>query len=390
MRLAEQARRQLEAFDNRSITEVEARNLPGRQLARSTGTFLTGLLNLAPGEAQARVRQARELGQQTSLLGERLPARLPLVAASRQAGTITAQHVGVIMDAVGKLASSEHLTADQIGHAEAFLVEQAESFTPPVLAGIARQLIDTLDPDGTLADQSAQRRRRNLSLVPLDDGMHRLVGDLDAETAALATTVLHSLAAPKPPTGGERDGRTPKQPLHDALRSLLKLALRAGELPRSGGLPATVIITMTAEQFESGTGLASTSYGQKLTVPAALRLAGQACVGWVVHDSNGAVLNHGRKQRLATRAQTVALIARDKGCAFPSCQDPPEWTEKHHITPWRSGGRTDLNNLVLICDHHHDRIDTGDWQITMRNGLPWFTPPTWIDPHQQPIRNVRP
>ncbi|MEO7285479.1 MAG: DUF222 domain-containing protein [Jatrophihabitantaceae bacterium] len=390
VRVAEQARRQLEAFDNQSIPELEARNLPGQHLARSTGAFLTDLLKLAPAEASARVRQARELGSQTSILAEKLPPRLPAVAAAREAGAITARHAQVIMDAVGALTSSDHITADQRGEAEAFLTEQAETFTPPVLARIARQLVDTLDPDGTLADENAQARRRSLSLTPLGDGMHRIIGDLDAETSALAMTVLHSLAAPKPDAAGDRDDRLPKQRLHDAVQSVLKLALRSGQLPKAGGVPATVLITMTADQFETGTGLAATSYGQKMTVPQALRLADEASVGWIVHDSKGAILNHGTQQRLATKAQTVALIARDRGCAFPGCTDPPEWSEKHHIIPWREGGRTDLNNLVLLCDHHHDRIETSDWQIIMCDGLPWFIPPAIHDPEQRPIRNIRP
>jgi len=54
--------------------------------------------------------------------------------------------------------------------------------------------------------------------------------------------------------------------LHDALGSVLQLALRSGSLPSSGGIPATVLITVTAEQFESGTGHAITSFGQRLRV----------------------------------------------------------------------------------------------------------------------------
>ena len=75
-------------------------------------------------------------------------------------------------------------------------------------------------------------------------------------------------------------------------------------------------------------------------------LADEASIGWIVHNSAGGVLNHGRTHRLASRSQTLALIARDKGCSFPGCADPPEWTEKHHVTPWRHGGRTDLDNLT--------------------------------------------
>lgn len=389
LRLAEQARRQLEALDHLLIAEVEARNLPGRYVLRGSKQLLSGLLNLSSAESGPRVRQARELGPRTSLTGERLTPLLPATAAARADGSITARQADVIIVAMARLRDAR-LPVERQAEAEAFLVEQARRFDAGTLTGIARQLLDTLDPDGTLAEERTQQRRRFLSCHPRGDGMHRLTADLDTETAALAMTVLHSLAAPKLSEAGERDQRSAGQRMHDAFRAVLKLALRAGELPTSGGLPATVLITMTAEQFETGTGLASTSYGQKLTVDQALRIADEAAIGWIVHSSKGGVLNYGTTRRVATDKQTLALIARDKGCAFPGCADPPEWTEKHHIVSWRQGGSTDLDNLCLLCDHHHDRIDTGGWQVTMRDGLPWFTPPAWIDPEQRPQRNIRP
>jgi len=407
VRLAERARRQLEAFDAVLITELEARSVAGRLVVRGSKQLLSGLLNLSPAESSSRVRQAHELGRRISMTGEPLPPLLPLTAAARGEGSITAQHVDVIVRAMTTLRAAS-LPVEEQAEAEAFLVEQAHCFNPIVLAGIAKQLVETLDPDGRLADEQSQRRRRFLSCLPRGDGMYRLTADLDTETAALAMTVLHSLAAPQPTkpaapgdvgeTGqhgecganGERDERTPGQRLHDAFRAVLKLALRSGELPTSGGVPATVLITMTAQQFETGTGLASTSYGQKLSVAQALRLADQASIAWIVHNSKGGILNYGTTRRTASTTQTLALIARDQGCAFPGCTDPPEWTEKHHIKPWAEGGPTNLDNLCLLCDHHHDRINTGGWTITMRHGLPWFTPPPWINPTQQPQRNTRP
>jgi hypothetical protein len=388
IRAVEKLRRKVEAFDNVAIPELEARGIPARHVLRGTSQFVAGLLNLAPSESGARVRHARELGVRVQLTGERSEPLLPVLAAARAGGVVSAKQTDVIIRCLDKLRSGQ-LSVDELAKAETFLVEQAELFDAGVLAGIARQLLDTLLPDGTLADEQWQQRRRFLSCVPNGEGMHRLTADLDSETAALAVAVLHSLAAPKPSADGDRDERTAGQRMHDAFRSVLKIALRSAELPRTAGVPATVLITMTAEQFETRTGLAATSFGQKMSVDQALRIADQASIAWVVHDSKGGVLNYGTTQRCATEKQTLALIARDEGCAFPGCTDPPEWTEKHHVVPWSSGGRTDLDNLCLLCDFHHDRIDSHGWRVTMVDGVPWFVPPAWLDPAQTPRRNHR-
>ena len=346
IRAVEKIRRKAESFDNVTIPELEARGIPARYVLRGTSQFVAGLLNLAPSESGARVRHAHELGVRVQLSGQIDQPLLPALAAARAEGLATAKQAEVIIRCLGKLRDAR-LPVDELAKAEAFLVEQAELFDAATLAGIAKQLLDTLVPDGTLADERWQQRRRFLSCVPNGEGMHRLTADLDSETAALALAVLHSLAAPKPAADGDHDERTAGQRMHDAFRSVLKIAQRSAELPSSAGLPATVLITMTAEQFETRTGLAATSFGQKMSVDQALRIAGQASIAWVVHDSKGGVLNYGATQRCATQKQTLALIARDKGCAFPGCADPPEWTEKHHVIPWSQGGPTDLSNLVL-------------------------------------------
>ena len=388
IRTVENVRRKAESFDNVAIPELEARGIPARYVLRNTSQFVAGLLNLAPSESGTRVRHAHELGVRVQLSGERSEPLLPVLAAARTSGLATAKQADVIIRCLGKLRGGQ-VPVDELTKAEMFLVEQAELFDASTLAGIAKQLLDTLLPDGTLADERSQQRRRFLSCVPNGEGMHRLTADLDSETAALALTVLHSLAAPKPAANGDRDERTAGQRMHDAFRAVLKIALRSAELPRSAGVPATVLITMTAEQFETRTGLATTSFGQKMSVDQALRVADQATIAWVVHDSKGGVLNYGTTQRLATEKQTLALVARDQGCAFPGCTDPPEWTEKHHVIPWSHGGPTDLSNLCLLCDFHHDRIDNHGWRVTMLDGVPWFVPPAWLDPTQTPRRNHR-
>jgi hypothetical protein len=56
----------------------------------------------------------------------------------------------------------------------------------------------------------------------------------------------------------------------------------------------------------------------------------------------------------------------------------------HHVEFWGHGGPTALDNLTLLCLHHHQLIHHGHWTITMRDGRPWFTPPAWIDPDRRP------
>ncbi len=102
-------------------------------------------------------------------------------------------------------------------------------------------------------------------------------------------------------------------------------------------------------------------------------------------DGEGVPLNLGRNQRLVSLAQRKALIARDHGCAFSGCGRPPAWTEAHHVVHWIDGGLTDLNNLVLLCGHHHRVIHHDGWTIQMgTDGHPWFLPPAWLDPLRQP------
>jgi len=47
------------------------------------------------------------------------------------------------------------------------------------------------------------------------------------------------------------------------------------------------------------------------------------------------------------------VIARDRHCRFPGCEQPPAACQPHHILPRSKGGRTRLTNLLLLCTFHH-------------------------------------
>src|SRR4029079_7150417 len=122
-------------------------------------------------------------------------------------------------------------------------------------------------------------RHRHATLTTLPDGSGRLQAGLTGEPAALCQTILDSLARPVPDAAtGERDRRSPGQRRHDALLDAGRRLLRAGTLPDAGGTPATVLLTVTLEQLEARTGLATTGHGGRISVPQALRIAAEAAL----------------------------------------------------------------------------------------------------------------
>jgi hypothetical protein len=171
--------------------------------------------------------------------------------------------------------------------------------------------------------------------------------------------------------------------LHDALNMLL----RSGELPPCNGVTATILLTMTAEQLSHGSGLVGTGHGALISAHLALSLLGDARLVPVVLGPSGQILAHGTSHRIFTEGQRLAMTARDHGCSFPGCDQPPARCQAHHITDYARTRNTSVHDGTLLCGHHHrDHHNTG-WTCQMINGIPHWTPPHWIDPHQTPRPN---
>ncbi|WP_256980887.1 DUF222 domain-containing protein [Rhodococcus sp. 14-1411-2a] len=104
----------------------------------------------------------------------------------------------------------------------------------------------------------------------------------------------------------------------------------------------------------------------------------------VIVDHHGVPLALGRTTRLASDDQRIALTIRDRCCVM--CGRPAQWCQAHHVKFWEHGGRTDLNNLALVCGECHRLVHHGDWQLLMGDdGHPYAIPPESIDPTRQPI-----
>lgn len=71
---------------------------------------------------------------------------------------------------------------------------------------------------------------------------------------------------------------------------------------------------------------------------------------------NGNPLWLGRIARIASQAQVLALIVRDKGCVL--CSASHLKCEAHHLTPWTAPdkGETDIDKLALLCASCHREL----------------------------------
>jgi hypothetical protein len=125
--------------------------------------------------------------------------------------------------------------------------------------------------------------------------------------------------------------------------------------------------------------------------PEAVRmLCCDAAVVPIVMNGAGQPLDVGRATRVIPDGLRRAVAARDRGCARPGCGRPPSWCEVHHLIPWEEGGETKISNLAMVCRVHHRQIHHSEWIVRIRDGLPEFIPPVWIDPERRPRRRALP
>jgi hypothetical protein len=84
----------------------------------------------------------------------------------------------------------------------------------------------------------------------------------------------------------------------------------------------------------------------------------------VVLGGGSVPLDLGRRRRLHTEAQRIAVGVRDGGCTAVGCDRPPAWCEAHHEEAWSQGGGTSVDRGRLLCPHHHHLAHDTRYQTT--------------------------
>ncbi|GAA1180433.1 HNH endonuclease signature motif containing protein [Pseudonocardia alaniniphila] len=349
---------------------------------RSPVQAVADLLGCDTAIARRRIRVAEDACPGRSLDGRTLPARLPATAAVFAAGEIGLRHVEVISEAL-RSPAARRLGPQVWAAAEEKLAEQAASYRPAELAVFAHDLISVLDQDGPgeREDEPEQVNELHLSMRT-----GKVKGRLDGLTREALATALDSLCLPR----GPEDERTAGQRRADALGEICARVLDSGQLPQCGGERPHLNVIIPLAELEQRARTASLDFGARLQ-PADLRmLACDARVVPVVFGGAGQPLDVGRARRTIPDVLRRAIAARDRGCAKPGCGRPASWCEIHHLEAWEKGGETAVHNCVMLCRFHHRLLHReSGWQVHIRNGIPEFVPPKWID-HTQTARRKPP
>lgn len=406
--LVAELRRRVDALDaviaaelaHRSRPELGSAGLAQRHGARTPEKLIQTLTGVSGRDARTQVR----VGTLIAALAAAEPGVeaavepwLGAVAAAVASGRLGLEAADVIRIGLGQPTAD--VTVDLLARAAEALVDESADLTVEELAVRARAMRTELDVALVAEREAALREKRSLTMTRLPDGMTRLVAMLDPENAAQVRSIVDAATSPR--LGGPRfvdadavaevdallaDPRTTQQLALDTVVELLRLGTQADVTAFIGARRPAAQLLVTLADLESGTGAAYfEGQSEPVSTATAQRLVCESGVQPILFGAEGNLLDFGREVRLFTRRQRIALAARDGGCIWTGCDRPPSWCEAHHTNEWvRDHGRTDVDDGVLLCKHHHLLLHNNHWRIARIGHEYFLIPPVDIDPTQTP------
>src|ERR1700736_180426 len=375
-----------------SLSKLQAavREFQAREERRVDDRELRGVIDALEGEFCANAREGQKLGEHLVngnvtpaswiartcnmsvssaadriCVGEQLES-LPKVAAALASGEIGYQSASVLAHLRHKLGEKKDLFQEEE------MLELAPHHSVATLRYLCSYAWHVADPDGFFKDAEENFTRRRFHISRMADGMYKVDGLLDPVTGAAFKTTVDALAKRK----GPEDERIPAQRRHDAVGELVNHAMDKGTLPRRNGVRPHINLTTTIEGLKNEVGAPPADL--ELSLPISTRtLERITCDSTMsrVLLADSMVIDVGRATRTVSGPARRALRTRDKGCRFPGCDRPVDWTNPHHIIHWARGGPSNLPNMVLVCYYHHRLVHEGGWQVIKSGREFRFLPP---------------
>lgn len=358
----------------RLLAEFDAREGWAGPGIRSCAHWLSWRCGMSLFTARDHVRVARRLRP------------LPVTAAAFAAGTLSYSKVRAICRVATPGTETE-------------LVELARSSTASQTERATRSL-PTLVPDAVPVDDSDRPPPDPYRLhwrTDTETGRVSMSLTLPPEDAALVLAVLRDAADAAAAVDradraeGAEDGGSDEQPpvrradsgrwgsfssrvVVDAFRAaVVGLEEGAAEVAERGASTARptaeVVVHVDADTLQGMRADADRAGarshvegGAAVGLEVIHRLACEGGVRLQAHGSDGRTLDLDRRCRRPSKRQLRVLVQRDGGCAVPGC-GRTRFLHAHHVLFWWRGGRTALDNLVLLCGEHHRALHHGAFAV---------------------------
>ncbi|MDR2379391.1 MAG: HNH endonuclease, partial [Bifidobacteriaceae bacterium] len=331
--------------------------------------------------------------------------RFAKIRSAALAGAVNPWQVEAATDVLRHLPGD--LGSAQTAQAEEAVVGLAGEYASDALARAGEEILERVAPQiaQEQAEAKAGRQLRRAEAKQFfavrdnHDGTSSLMGLLPAAEAERVRAVIDKAAdKARREQVGAPDGRPMDRGRARAL-ALVEVCAHAQGCSRAqplGAACARLAITVRAEDLDNPSAAAViAASGRRLDQTTFSRLACDCEAMRVVLGAKGEVLDVGRATRVIPKGLRAAVVARDKGCAFPGCDRSPEVCEGHHVRPWRRGGATNLSNICLLCPTHHKLVEPPvngppGWEPSLRDDGLWeFIPPPWFDPDRKPLLHHR-
>jgi hypothetical protein len=344
---AAQGRERYEAEFVRLVGEWDDRQAWAEDLAVTPAGWLAQQTAMTRVRAQALVRTAR-LARDHDRTGKALAA-----------GDVSTAHV----EQLGRAARDRE---DLFAEHEDVLIDAAKNVDPEGFRRVARRWQVLADDVLATKDAAEQFERRRLYCSRTSGGTV-LDGWLDPELGARVLAALEAADTGPDPAGGPLPCRSLAQRQADALGVICDHYLGCGELPDRRQFAGDVVIDVDTLSGRAPSDLTAARCDLDRVGPiareTALRLCCDALIGRAVVRGRSEVLDLGRRTPVVSDAQRRAVRLRDEHCRFPGCDRPWQWCDVHHGVPVSEGGRTDLNDLHLLCRRHHVCVHEGGWSL---------------------------
>jgi hypothetical protein len=240
---------------------------------------------------------------------------------------------------------------------DAALRDQAKERSVRELAQVARTMAAPADP-ASAAPSDHDRR-----FLRFNDDSRTVTAQLPAASYAETRACLEARARHIP-----TDGETPwDQRLCDGFFELVHAGVAGASDPATTVSPHVVVVhvpldVLVDDSLEPTTLAAELERDGLIDCDTVQQIACDATITVAIDDDVGHTMYEGRARREPSDAQRREVMRRDRHCRFPGCTNVT-FTNVHHIVPWKPGGRTDLDNLALVCLYHHHLVHSDGWSM---------------------------